>query len=252
MNQGGATNIKDVGKIKPSPMYEKMSGSAGDRVVAHVRGGLATRAKPRYKYPKIAAVQAGNVRLSAINAAWNAMSLESIDRWNLYAERLPLRRSFSGDRYALTGKNALLALGTRFLMANPGMPLPLDPPTEPYIVPTIKIEVAGFDEDSLPSGRGGGGVENALEEETDGLLLFTSPTPTPEGTVVELLVQRLVNNRRKPGTFYKSTAFVTFTEEEPTVAIPMQVGWVACAYRLVERSTGCSGGMMPLGKVEIV
>ena len=85
-----------------------------------------------------------------------------------------------------------------------------------------------------------------------GLLLFTSPTPTPEDTVVELLVQRLVNDRRKPGAFYKSTAFVTFTEEEPTVAIPMRAGWVACAYRLVERSTGRSGGMMPLGKVEIV
>ena len=230
-----------MGKLKLGPMYMGASGSAGGQVVARVRGGLATRSKPRYKYPKIAAVQAGNARLSAINAAWNAMSLESIDRWNLFAEGLPLRRDFNGDRYSLTGKNALLSLGTRFLMANPGMPLPLDPPTGKYIVPDIVMEIGSPSPDGS-FGRGG----------QDGLLLFTSPTPTPEGTVVELLVQRLVNDRRKPGKFYKSTAFVTFTEEEPTVAIPMRAGWVACAYRSVERSSGRSGGMMVLGKVEVI
>ena len=49
--------------------FEKLSGEMGDRVMARTRGGLATRGKPRYKYPKIAAVQAGNARLKAANDA---------------------------------------------------------------------------------------------------------------------------------------------------------------------------------------
>ncbi len=219
-----------MGKIAPSAMLATMSGSAGDRVVARTRGGLASRSKPKYKYPKIAAVQEGNARLKAANAAWNAMSVAQAEAWNRYAATLAPKTGFDGTRYATTGKNELVALATKFMQANPERPVPLDPPRGTYVGPNAVVAV----------------------QAGSSSLVFAASSPVGTGTVVELLVQRLPSPKRSPVRFYKSAAFASFGVGHLSVAIPVQAGWYAAAYRFVEKATGRSTMLMPLGKVEAV
>ena len=228
-NYARAADDRVMGKIAPSMAFEEFSGSIGDRVVAKSRAGMATRGKPKYRYPKVAAVQEGNARLKAANDAWNAMTVAQAEAWNRYAEGLPLKTGFDGTRYRTAGKNALVALAAKFLQANPGMPVPLVPPTGAYIGPSVAVSVAS----------------------SSGSLSFAASGATPPGTVVELLVQPLLNGKRSPTKFYKSVAFVAFDAAHPSAAIPVQAGWYAAGYRFVERATGRATTMRTLGKIEV-
>jgi hypothetical protein len=44
---------------------------------------------------------------------------------------------------------------------------------------------------------------------------------------------------------------VTFDATHLTHSIPLQAGWYATAYRFVEKATGRSTMMQPLGKIEV-
>ena len=211
-------------------MLDAVSGSAGGEVVARGRSGLASRAKPTYRYPKIAAVEAGNARLSAANAAWNAMSVEQAESWNRYAEGLPLRTGFDGTRYRTTGKAVLVALSTKLLQIDPSAALPLDPPKGRGALPLPEIGMAAG-----PQG-----------------LTLTAGKGVPEGCLVEILLQRLPNGKRKPVRFYKSAGFAAFPEAGWTVTIETGPGWVAVEAGIVEASSGRTGLRTPLGKVEVV
>lgn len=251
-----------MGKISTSGAFDSFSGSTGDQVVARTRGGLATRSKPKYKYPKIAAVQEGNDRLKAANAAWNEMSIPQSEAWNRYAEGLASRTGFDGTRYKMTGKNALVALTTKFLQANSGQPVPLDPPTGTYIGPDVTIDVGSEPSSSNGSFRRGGQGGEAVGPPSpapssktnhlkEGVLTFSASGPTGTDTVVELLIQPLLNGKRSPTQFYKSAAFVTFDAAHLTRAVSLQAGWYAAAYRFVEKATGRSTMMQTLGKLEV-
>ena len=80
---------------------------------------------------------------------------------------------------------------------------------------------------------------------------FVATTGLPDSILVELMIQPLLNGKRSPTKFYKSAAFVSFPEGDLTVDVPLQAGWYACAYQLVEASTGRATRQRPMGKIEV-
>lgn len=230
MSHAKPTDTPSMARLSPSAIIGTMSGSLGDRVVSKTRGGLVAKGKPRYKYPKNPAVQAGNARLKAANEAWNAMSVPEAEAWNRYAATLTHHDPLTGQPYAPAGKNILVALTAKFLQANPGAPIPLAPPTGAYVGPNAVVSVSA----------------------TSGGLSFAASGPTGAGTVVELLIQPLVTPKRSPAKFYKSVGFASFTAGHLTETVPLEAGWYAAAYRFVERATGRATLMQTLGKIEVV
>lgn len=229
MKQGEATDIRVMGKLRTGVLVEAMSGGAGDVVVSRTRSGMATRSKPSYRYPKVPAVQEGVARLRAANALWNAMGVAEAEEWNRYAATLSRRDPFTGKQYAPSGKNVLVALASKYMQANPGAPIPVSPPTSPYLPPSGSVTVSAAC----------GGAR------------FEASEAPPPGTVVELMIQRLVNGKRKPTSFYKSAAFTPFSEGSLEHTIPLSPGWYAVAYQYVEQGTGRTQGMLTLGKIEV-
>lgn len=219
-----------MGKTRLSMAFEELSGSFAGTTLARTRSGLAARSKPTYKYPKNAAVGAGNARMRLANAAWNEMSVEQAERWNAHAETITKTEPLSGTRYHPIGKNVLVVYASKLLQIDPDAAIPFEPPAGPFAPPRVRLSVSGSSTGAT----------------------FVASAALPQAVLVELMIQPLLNGKRSPTKFYKSAAFVSFPKGDLTVTIPLPAGWYACAYQLVEASAGRTKGHRPLGKIEVV
>lgn len=219
-----------MAKAQLSATLSNASGPLAGQVVSRGRSGLVVRSKPKFRYPKNAAVQLGNYRLTAANAAWNTLSVTQFEAWNRYAETLTHHNRVSGEAYHPTGKNAFIGLAVKFLQVNPAGSIPLAPPAGSFVGDPILVSAS-----PTPTG-----------------IAFAASGPNGPATLTELLFQPLKNARRSPGQFYKSGGFVAFSGPNPVETLVLPAGWYAVAYRFVEVSTGRSTPLQPLAKLEVV
>lgn len=209
--------------------FQDVRGKMGQEVISRTRGGLVAKRLPKYKYPKVAAVQQGADRMRQANAAWNELSLEQAQAWQAYAQTQSRVDPVTGHEYAMSAKSAFVALATRFLLASPGSTVPTEPPSEPFSGQNLRLTAAP----------------------TTGGMSFTASGINSQGVVTEIMMQTLPNVRRSPVKFYKSAAFHAFEPGSPQFILPLPPGVYAFAYRFLQTSTGLVAGERLLGVFEV-
>lgn len=210
-------------------MLDRISGRMSDGVAVKTRYGTVIRQKPVYRPTPSARQLATTQRLRQATAVWNELNITQAAAWDRYASRLTRRSQISGTTYSPSGFNAFIMLATKFLQANPDESIPTSPPTTIFNPDNLLISVSATSE----------GV------------LFTAEQLSDEGVVVELMLQRLVNQRRKPGEKYQGMDFVVFSSGEMSHLVDAEPGWYACATRQVEAATGRMQNWVPLGVVSV-
>jgi hypothetical protein len=226
----GRADLTGMGKARLSMAFQDLRGGVGGVVCSKTRGGNVVKRKPRYRYPVQPSLREVQARMKEAMAVWSTLTWEQVEEWNAYARGLERVDSITGAEYSPSGINAFMGLSTKFLQVNPEEPIPLAPPT---------WEMQW--DHPMVSATGGTGV-----------VQYTASGPTPEGIVAELLAQPLLNQRRSPTKFYKSQAFVSFTDEHPSAQVTLAPGWYALAVRFVEVSTGRATLLTPMGRVEVI
>lgn len=208
-----------------SGLFQDVRGRLGEDVIIMTRQGLAVRGRPKYRYPKIAAVEAGNQRLKLATLAWNDLGIKQVELWRTYAASLSRTEPVTGKRYSPTAKSAFIGLATKFLQINPEGEVPTLPPLTDFTYDNLVMSVENHP----------GGVR------------FVASAPNSVGTATEILMQKLPNERRSPGKFYKSLLFHTFNSGSLTLNVALEPGVYAFAYRFVRPATGQATSELLLG-----
>ncbi len=147
--------------------------------------------------------------------AFEVLPKAKVDAWNVYASQFKTRNKV-GKLREKKGLNVFTALATKFLQVTPSGTIPQDPPTSDF---------------------NGDGATITVTAGT-GKLTFSSTLPNSSGVVTELLFQRLVNGNRKPGSEYKTGAYVAFIPGTLSRDVTVPPGFYAAAYRFVRTATG--------------
>ncbi|MBS1715098.1 MAG: hypothetical protein JST30_12260 [Armatimonadetes bacterium] len=204
-----------MAKARLSALLEDASGKLGRDYIARGRSGLVVRKKACYTFPSSPAFAAAGGRLKQANAVWNTLSMEQAAAWADYAATIVRSGRVSGRSYSPTGKNAFVGLAVKVLQVDPMAEVPTSPPVGGYV-----------------------GDDVVVVTRAEGGLVFEASGPNRPGSVTELLVQRLVNERRRPDGDYKSMGFVAFSPGHLAHTLPVEPGVYACGYRFVEAATG--------------
>jgi hypothetical protein len=209
---------------------QDLAGRVGDdQVIVRTRAGLAVRRMPRYRFPVSAGLRAASERLAAVTEVWRGLNLAEVEAWRVWAATQPRRDPVTAEFYSPSAKNAFVGLGVKVLQVDPDAPVPKLPPSSEYAGDGVRVTAAA----------------------TTGGVLFTADRPNGEGSVTELLVQRLANIRRSPTNRYTSAKFVRFVPEGLSVLLVLDPGTYAVACRSVRAATGQMRDLTPLGVVEV-
>ena len=229
-----------MARVAAGAMFEVVEGGVGDLLVVQGRTGMVARRKPTYRRPTSPGQAAQAGRMERAGAFWNAISDDDALEWGRWAGTITKVASVGGRRYSPTGYNAFMELTLRAVQASPSLVPPSRPPVGPFLGDSTIVDLRLSIDD----------FGNRVSE-VEGVLRFTASQPNAEGCAVEILVQRLVSARRKPGRQYKSMAFVRFEAGALSFDLPVASGAYACAARTLDPITGQAMGMELLGVVTV-
>jgi len=221
--------ILTMGKLALGAAVNQIAGKYGHLSVAQTRGGLVIRSRPRYRRPVSPAMAGAAARMKQASQTWAAISNAEAEAWNAYAATLRHHNPLTGQAYAPAGFNVFVGLATKVLQITPEAEIPRTPPAQDFLGDQTTLTAT-----SLPAA-----------------IRLTASGPNSEGTLTEILLQRMVNIKRSITKDFKTTAFVAFTTENPTHDFYVQSGAYAIAYRFVDPSTGQATLPQLVGKVEV-
>lgn len=232
-------------------MVGSVRGSVGGVVVTTGRGGTVLKRKPVYRRPTSPAQALAEGRMRAASALWSGLSAAQAARWRAW-----------GEARGRTAQTAFIALATKILQIDPAAAVPLAPPTHDFVADDVAVTASEPPSFACERGGQGGESENAglstpQPPPLTGVkgggagVLFSTTGPNRPGTVTELLLQPLLNERRSPGKDYKTAGFVQFNAAAPTHLLSLAPGSYAVGYRFVERATGQRGPTILLGVVKV-
>ena len=232
------------------PLGGEMTGRVGNAVLVRDPGGTILRDLPRRNDPQTPEQRAFRARQTRAARAWQELEPEAVADWTQYAPQMGMRPM-----------NAFTTLYKVLLRLDPAAPVPLVPPARPFFGDVIEIGLSP----QLPlhlEGDASGPVRTAFaspssaDPKTEPLgegepsVRFAASGANAAGVVTELLIQPLASrHRRTYPERYRHAAYMTFTGAE-TVAVAAPEGWVALAYRFVNRATGQVTALAELGVVQ--
>lgn len=218
-----------MARAAASAGIDSISGTYQGIVAVNSRTGLVIRSKPRYRRPTTDAQRACAERLKIVTTFWTELNREHAQLWNEFAQRFPRQNPVNGKVYRATGYNTYTALALKVLQVDPEATVPSMPPAEAYPGPGLGIVAR-----SAP-----GGIE------------FEASEATPAGTVVEVMAERLANDRRSPTNRLTTLGFVAFESDSLAVLVPVSPGYYWVAYQFVNVATGQVAGYRTVGFVEV-
>ena len=218
-----------MAKATLGDLIAELSGKLGDTRIAKNKNGVVIRGRSQYKRASSPLQTAAQARMKVVLAAWDTLTRAEVIAWNLYADTQSYYDADAGVTVTPTGYNEFFALSLKFVQANPGVPVPKLPPASGFSGDTLRVVATGG----------------------SGSLTFTASAPNSPNVTTELLVQRLVNERRTPTPSYNSEAFVVFTAQSLSHSLVLPVGWYATATRFVNPHTGQMKGLIVGEVVEV-
>ena len=175
------------------------------------RGGAVVKSKPTYRRPTSPAQAASEARMrvAVAVAGWSSFSAAKADLWRAW-----------GAPRGMT-QTAFVALATKVLQVG-AFEAPRTPPETDFVEDDVAIAVS----EPLPLGEGQGwgrGREAPPPyppQGGGGGILLVAQGATRAGSLVEVVTQRLPNERRSPTKDYATAAFLAFPEGSPTAFLP--------------------------------
>jgi hypothetical protein len=210
-------------------LFDKVSGRFQGVVVATSKSGLVIRRPPVYRPSQSPSQKAAASRMRRAASVWNGLDQRQAEAWDAYAATIKLTNPLTGDRYSPSGINAFIALATKVLQVDSGATVPIVPPLGDYLGDTVTVEaVAG-----------------------DAAVVFQASGPNSDGSVTELLLERLPNVRRKPTGRFVSAGFHQFVPGGLQVSVPVEPGAYVAGWRFVERATGRVCLAQSAGRIDV-
>jgi hypothetical protein len=160
--------------------------------------------------------RAGIDRLREVSQIWSTFDADQAAAWADYAATITHHNPLNGQAYTPIGYNIFTALASKFRQISPTLPIPLTPPATPFISGYVQVSA------TVVAGK----------------IRFTASSWNVSGQTTELLLQKLVNVRRRPGDAYKSYGFHVFSAGSPNADVSVLAGVYAVAIRIVEATTG--------------
>ena len=203
-----------MARIRVASILSTAQGKFGSAVLSVKKGGEGTmRELVVPANPKTAPQM--NVRGAFGTSARSFKGMPNVDAlaWDAYGAT---QRSKTGK--PLSGIAAYNRLAIVYRIVNNGASAPLTPPAADYL--------------------GDGFAVTATAQPH--AIAFKGSDNTGQGSVVEILLQRLPSRNRKPTLGgYKTVAYTTFTDgNDNTYTAPVGPGVYAAAFRFVNRTTG--------------
>lgn len=218
-----------MARTSGSALVNEVRGKVGNVVFVKTRSGQGVRRRPQYRMSLSPAQFAATARLRQAAALWLDLSVEEGAAWEQYAETITRSNNVSGTQYSPCAYNAFSMLTTKFLQLNPEEDPPRLPPVGDFIFASPTLEVEG---------------------QVEGVL-FTALWPCNPGEAMELYIQKLPTQHRKPGNQYVSAAVAPFHPGELEYFLPLEPGYYALAARPVCLATGEMGLFGKLATVTV-
>ena len=213
-------------KYTPGLLAGELSGSAGNIVASHNRGGPYFRTRTIPTKSTTDAAQAAKTRLGALSAYWQSLPAASRLSWKVWADSHPFTDVLASSRF-LTGHQAFVSLNTRLSCANAATIA--EPPVVPAPISLLTL--------SLIYDVGPGGITATFTETpftgTDVLWLYGCVLSSPAVTYVKNYARLFhVSATAQSSPYAFSTAF------EARFGIPEVGNTVHLAAHVFDTATG--------------
>ncbi|QYK56547.1 MAG: hypothetical protein KF733_03485 [Fimbriimonadaceae bacterium] len=217
-------------KARLSMAFQDLRGRDGTVVISKTRNGLACRPWVFPTNPNTAPQESARANLSKAARTFKNFTAQQVADWNAFGETQTRTDPVTGEDYTLTGIQAFVELGAKFLQIVPTGILPTVPPTNAFVGDSISLTaVAGT-----------------------GKVTFTATAGNALGVRTELLLQKLKSKNRKPSAeAYRSKEFFAFATGNLSRDIAVGPGTYAAAYRFVNPLTGQATDLVPLPVVQV-
>jgi hypothetical protein len=210
--------------------FQDLRGRDGTVVISKTRNGLVTRPWVFPINPNSGPQEAARAALSKAARTFKGFSPTLAATWDAYGDTQVRRDPVTGVDYTLSGINAFVELGAKFLQVSPNGALPQNPPTSPFL----------------------GDAPLVTATAGTGKVTFTANVPNGSGIRTELLLQPLPGGNRKPNPRgYRTKAFVSFVPGTLSFDVAVTPGRYAAAYRFVLVATGQATEIVPLPVVSV-
>lgn len=195
------------------------AGKFGSAVFYERAGRLVMRERVAGRNPRTL-LQVQNRRgFGGVAKLWPALSDEAADAWAAY-----------GETVGTSGYLAFMSLTRKWLLVHPAGTAPSLPPDGPFFGDNVRLRI----DDAAGAGDSG--------------VVLRANQPNAPGVTTEILVQRLANRRRKTGNRdWRTEGFVTFEAGALEVALPLEAGAWAVAFRFVRLESGQATEMGVVG-----
>ncbi|MCE9557561.1 MAG: hypothetical protein K8R88_01280 [Armatimonadetes bacterium] len=214
-----------MAKVRESAIIGGISGRTGNAVFVKGKYGTILRERPLPSDSKTPKQMESRNRMRIVGQAWRNMTLAHAAAWRAFAEA----EAGYGSDQAVSAQLIFTRLGTKFLQANPGLPVPVVPPVGAFPGDSVRfscVSVSG-------AVRVSGSVANAA------------------GVVTEVLLQKLPSvHCRTYLQRYRTTAFHAFSAGE-SLDLPVSPGVYAVATRFVYAATGQATDLIETGVVAV-
>lgn len=223
-----------MAKFSQSALVGEVAGKVGGVVFQRGRNAQIIRLRVNPINPATATQQAARAALTAASRQYSAFNSMQLEAWRTFAESIQRTDPISGKQYNPSAISVYTELGTKFLQVTPGGTLPLNPPADAYVPPTIVVGTPTYD----PS----------ADE-----VSVTAAAATPAGSTVEILWQKTSGLAELPrANKWKTLGFHTFvtgtlTHTFTDVTEITSGGAVWFAYRYVKTATGEMGPIVSMG-----
>jgi hypothetical protein len=208
-----------------------MSGKAGTVVFVQGETGVTIRPRTTPANPQTPAQTAVRSQFARAVEAYRTLTPEQAAQWAAYAQGQFRINPRAGTARRRTGYAAFTGLTTKFLQVTPDGVFPRVPPAFGFVGDPMTLTAAG----------------------SGGTVTFTACAPNSPDVVTELLWQPLGFGHQTPiATFYRSQAFVAVVSGGLSVPLSAPSGWLAPAYRFVNRATGQETPLVPLPPVLVI
>ena len=219
-----------MARVIYSANIEDVRGKLGHTVHTRARSGKTLRSTAVPKRTVKPSQAQSRYRVARVSRLYKSLTPTQLAAWKAYAATLVKHDSVTNKTYAPAPGTVFCALASKFLQYRPGDPVPLTPPTAPFV----------------------GDSQNLILSTATGQIQVYTQDPNSDNVATEVWLQPLPSNARHPSAkAYTSAGFIQFSRDTDTLILNVIPGWYAVAYSYLQFETGQKTPCVLLGTVKV-
>ncbi len=219
-----------MARVQMSVLSEALSGHAGNVVFVDSKYGTLARPRVKPTDPKSPAQMSMRSVFAEAARAYRKLDAQTHAKWQSYAGSQVKIQPTTGEAYHPRAIALFTALAGKRIQAGASLPASFAPPAGPWVPPNGAVSVTA--------------IPGAIR-------LASEPEPIPSNARLELLLQPLPHELRKPVIpKMRTRAFLDLTLS-PTVDVPVEPGVYGVAVRWIDLETGQSAPLEVLKNLSV-